>query len=96
MEEWTITSHDEGPRGEYRAQLAGNPHVGRMTWVRVGDARLVDHTLVPPEIGGRGIAAKLVNAIVADARAKGFKVIPECSYVVAAFDRHPEWADIRG
>ena len=95
MDELTITHHDEGVRGEYRARLAGSPHVGRMTWVRHGDARLVDHTLVPPQIGGRGIAARLVEAIVTDARAHGFKVLPECSYVVAAFDNHPEWADIR-
>ena len=96
MEQLTITSHDDGARGEYRAELAGNPHVGRMTWVKRGDARVVDHTLVPPEIGGRGIAAKLVEAIVADARAQGFKIIPQCSYVVAAFERHPEWSDIKG
>jgi predicted GNAT family acetyltransferase len=95
MDELTISHHDEGSRGEYRAHVAGSSHVGRMSWVRHGDARLVDHTIVPPAIGGRGIAAKLVEAIVADARAQGFKVLPECSYVVAAFDRHPEWADIR-
>jgi len=95
MDELTITHHDEGSRGEYRAHVASSSHVGRMSWVRHGDARLVDHIIVPPAIGGRGIAAKLVEAIVADARAQGFKVLPECSYVVAAFDRHPEWADIR-
>ena len=95
MDELTITHHDEGVRGEYRAHLANSPQIGRMTWVKQGEARMVDHTLVPPAIGGRGIAARLVKAIVADARTQGFKVIPECSYVVAAFDSHPEWADIR-
>lgn len=95
MDELTITRHDHGDHGEYCAHPAGSPHFGRMTWVRRGEARLVDHTLVPPEIGGRGIAARLVEAIVADARAQGFRIIPQCSYVAAAFDRHPDWADLR-
>jgi len=49
----------------------------------------------PGEIGGRGVAARLVEALVADARAEDFKVHPLCSYVVAAFQRHPDWDDIK-
>ncbi len=56
---------------------------------------MAEHTIVPPQIGGRGVAARLVDALVADAREHGFKVKPVCSYVVAKFDEHPEWADIR-
>ena len=44
--------------------------------------------------GGRGVAGKLVEALIADARAQGFTVVPECSYVAAAFKRHPEWSDL--
>jgi predicted GNAT family acetyltransferase len=33
--------------------------------------------------------------LVADARAQGFIIDPRCSYVEAAFRRHPEWADVR-
>jgi predicted GNAT family acetyltransferase len=89
-----ITHHGNDDGGEYRAVVSGSKHVGRMSWRNAGGARLVDHTIVPPEIGGRGIAAQLVEAIVADAREQGFKVIPQCSYVAAAFRRHPEWADL--
>jgi predicted GNAT family acetyltransferase len=53
-----------------------------------------EHTLVPSEIGGRGVAGKLVEALIADARAEGWKIAPDCSYVAAAFQRHPEWADL--
>lgn len=95
MSEPVITHHETRNGGEYRATVEDSEAYGRMTWVQTGDGRLVDHTIVPPEIGGRGIAARLVEAIVADAREQGFKVIPQCSYVVAAFDRHPDWADIR-
>ena len=96
MEGLTITRHDHGGRGEYVARLAGSQHSGRLTWVEQDGVRVADHTLVPAEIGGRGVAAALVDALVADARTEGFRIRPQCSYVVAAFRRHPEWADLKG
>lgn len=95
MTEVTITRHENGSAGEYHAHVDGSDHIGRLTWVERGGARAAEHTLVPKEIGGRGIAGKLVEALVADAREQGFKIRPVCSYVVAAFDRHPDWADLR-
>ncbi|MBC7158941.1 MAG: N-acetyltransferase, partial [Porphyrobacter sp.] len=50
---------------------------------------------ISAEARGKGIAMKLVEALVADAREQGFTIEPQCSYVVAAFRRHPEWADLR-
>lgn len=96
MDDVTISRHENGSRGEYHAHIAGSPHIGRLAWVERGGARVADHTLVPPEIGGRGIAAELVEALAADAREQGFKVVPQCSYVAAAFRKHPEWAELRG
>ena len=91
----TITSRDDGDKGTYYAHVAGSDHLGRLTWVKRGGARVAEHTLVPKEIGGRGVAARLVEAMVADARENGFKIAPVCSYVVKKFDEHPEWADVR-
>jgi len=96
MESITITRHDLGDHGEYQAHVAGSEHIGRLTWVTRHGARVAEHTLVPPELGGRGIAGQLVDALIADARAGNFKVVPVCSYVAAAFGKHPEWADLRG
>lgn len=91
-----ITRHDQGDSGEYRALVAGSDAIGRLQWVRRADgARVAEHTLVPAEIGGRGYAGELVKALVADAREHGFKIVPQCSYVAAKFDEHPEWADLR-
>jgi predicted GNAT family acetyltransferase len=95
VEDLTITRHEDGDRGEYRAHVPGLDAIGRLTWVERGGARVADHTLVPPEIGNRGVAARLVERMVADARAEGFRIRPQCSYVVAAFRRHPDWADIQ-
>ena len=94
MDEITITRHHHGGSGEYRAALAASSAIGRLTWTERDGVRAAEHTLVPPEIGGRGIAGKLVEALIADARAQHFKIDPQCSYVAAAFKRHPEWADL--
>ena len=100
MEDLTITRHDHATGGEYRAHVPGTETVGRLTWVDArpgegGGVKVADHTLVPPEIGNRGIAAKLVERMIADARAEGFKIHPLCSYVAVAFKRHPEWGDLQ-
>jgi uncharacterized protein len=95
MQGTTITRHDEGQRGEYVAKVPDSDSVGRLTYARRGNVLVADHTLVPPEIGGRGVAAKLVEALVADARADGNRIVPQCSYVEVAFRRHPEWAELR-
>ncbi len=62
----------------------------------VADYRLADgvmhmtHTGVHPSLEGRGIAAALVAAALAHARARGLKVNPVCSYVRAYMQRHPD------
>ncbi len=56
---------------------------------------LADHTLTPVELRGRGIAGALVERLVADARREGFRIVPQCPYVAAQFERHPEWSDVR-
>jgi predicted GNAT family acetyltransferase len=80
--------------GAYRVEVPGSERGAFLTWKARGEARIADHTYVPPEGRGLGIAAALVDALIADARAEGFRIVPQCSYVEAAFRRHPEWADV--
>jgi len=98
MEGLTITSTDHGTHGEYRAIVEGSSHTGFLSWVQQpgpnGPVRLAEHTVVPPAIGGRGIALELVKALVADAREQGFRIDPRCSYVAVQFARHKDWADL--
>lgn len=91
----TITKHENGASGEYHAHVADSDTIGRLTWTERGGVHYAEHALVPPAIGGRGVAGRLVEAMVADARENQFKIGPVCSYVAAAFERHPEWADVK-
>ena len=86
---------DHTTHGAYRLDVPGSSRQAELTWVARGGTRIADHTFVPPEARGQGIAQKLVEAIVADAREQGFTIEPACSYVYALFKRHPEWADVR-
>ncbi|HEX4737590.1 MAG TPA: GNAT family N-acetyltransferase [Allosphingosinicella sp.] len=52
------------------------------------------HTIVPPELQGRGIGSTLVKAALAMVRAEGLKVVPECPFVRAYIEKHPEEQDL--
>ena len=92
--EITVLREDGATRGRYVAYLAPG-YEAEMTFRKAADGTItIDHTGVPPEYEGRGIAARLVNKAVSDAREQGFKITPVCSYVVAQFRRHKEWADL--
>lgn len=93
--EYTVVREDGATRGRYVIRLAPG-FEAEMTFRKADNGTIIiDHTGVPPEYEGRGIAAKLVNKAIADAREQGFRITPVCSYVVAQFRRHPEWADLR-
>ena len=89
-----IIRTDESTHGTYRAELSGASRAAELTWRAHGEARIANHTYVPPELRGRGIAQRLVEALVDDARAHGFRIVPQCSYVEVLFRRHPEWSDV--
>ncbi|MEP7329356.1 MAG: GNAT family N-acetyltransferase [Betaproteobacteria bacterium] len=57
---------------------------------RLGSTLHLVHTEVAPSLEGRGIASALVEAMLDYASTNGFKVIPQCSYVRAWMQRHPE------
>lgn len=49
------------------------------------------HTEVPESLSGRGIAPKLVEAVLKDIESKHLTLVPLCPYVASYLKRHPEW-----
>jgi hypothetical protein len=49
---------------------------------------------VPEALRGRSVGAALVARAVGDARAEGLRIVPQCSFAAAQFDRHPDWQDV--
>lgn len=54
----------------------------------------IESTCTPPEYRGRGIAARLMEAVVEWAREKRLKVVPVCSYSLYFFKKHEEAWDV--
>jgi predicted GNAT family acetyltransferase len=89
-------AHEEGPTGGRYVVYLPDGSEAEMTYQRRDAATIVaDHTGVPPQYRGKGIAEQLVERAMNDARASGGKIVPVCSYVAAQFRRHPEWADLK-
>ncbi len=55
-----------------------------------GNALCITHTIVPKEIGGRGIAAQLVEAAYNYADSQGLDRDASCSYAIIWMQRHPK------
>lgn len=81
-------------QGAFLAMENGH-NVGELTYVYVKEKTIrIDHTLVHPSQRGKGLAHRLVDAAVNHARAEGLSIVPICSFAVADFKRHPEYADV--
>ncbi|WP_222564490.1 GNAT family N-acetyltransferase [Novilysobacter antarcticus] len=59
-----------------------------------GGVMVITHTVVPSEIGGRGIAGQLVEAAFEHASRQEWKVRPECSYAAGWAKRHPAYLSL--
>jgi uncharacterized protein len=79
--------------GRYEARLGGR-RVGVAAY-HVTDGRVVfPHTEVEPALEGRGIASRLARRALDDARARGLKVVPACSFFHMYIRRNPQDADL--
>lgn len=75
------------------ALVAGSE--AELTYRKVNEKTVdYDHTYVPPEARGGGIAGKLVRVALDWARKEGYNVIPGCPFVGDFLDRHPEYQDL--
>ena len=86
-----VTHNEAAHRFETRIE----GHLARADY-RMNDGVMhIFHTEVPVQFEGRGIAARVVHAAMAYARANGLKVYPACSYVRTFMARHTEYEDLR-
>ncbi|MDO5624983.1 MAG: GNAT family N-acetyltransferase [Pseudomonadota bacterium] len=52
------------------------------------------HTIVPKALEGRGVGSRLVHHVLDYAAQNGLKVRPDCPFVKAYIDKHPEYQAI--
>jgi predicted GNAT family acetyltransferase len=73
---------------------SGDELVGVLAYRLHGEVIRLVHTEVRPEFDGQGHAATLTRAALDDARSRGLAVRPDCPYVAAYIDKHPDYADL--
>jgi predicted GNAT family acetyltransferase len=87
------------------AHVTDNTDAGRFELVEAGqtayaDYRLengrmiIDYVFSPPALRGAGTAGRLMEGVVADARARNLKITPLCGYAAAWIRRHGDAADL--
>ena len=86
----TIT-HDEQAK---RFETSIDGHTGCISYQERDDTLVYDHTIVPHELGGRGIGSALVKHALNYAREQNKKVIPQCSFVSSYISKHPDYQDL--
>lgn len=95
MADITITKEDDGRHGRYVARVAGIDAEAELTFTHRGPNLVsADHTGAPDSLKGTGTAAALVDHLIADARGRGFRIIPLCPYVRARYAKNPAWQDV--
>ncbi len=84
-------SHDEQAK---RFETTIDGQTGYVSYQDKGDALVYDHTIVPQALGGRGVGSALVKHALDYAREHDKKVVPQCSFVDAYINKHPEYQDL--
>lgn len=69
-------------------------HTGFISYQDQGDRIVYDHTIVPSELGGKGVGSALVKHALDYARSEGKKVVPTCSFVASYINKHAEYQDL--
>jgi uncharacterized protein len=85
-----VENNEENSRFEidYEGQIS------ILTYRRDGDRIVFNHTVVPEELEGHGIAGRLAEHALDYARANKLTVVPRCPYVRSYLEKHQEYADL--
>jgi hypothetical protein len=94
MEPMTLPIRHEPDSRRFAADIAGKS--AYITYRELAGQTLeLDHTYVPRELRGAGIASQLTRHALEYARGRGYRVIPSCPFVAAYIKRHPEYRELR-
>ena len=85
---------DNAANSRYELEVEGKTAIA--DYRLSGGTITIPHTFVPEALRNRGVASRLVRGALADARARGLKVVPQCPFVAAYICRHREFQDLLG
>ncbi|MFF5180975.1 GNAT family N-acetyltransferase [Micromonospora sp. NPDC000316] len=74
--------------------LVDDALAGFTAYVPRGEVLVFTHTEVDRSFQGKGVGAALIQGTLDQVRARGGRVVPQCPFVAAFIDKHPEYADL--
>ena len=81
--------------GRHRYELALAAATAFVSYRRRPGVITFIHTEVPESLAGGGTGGRLARHVLDTARADGLKVAPDCPFIAAWMERHPEYDDLR-
>lgn len=63
-------------------------------YLRAGSRIVIEHTEVPENLEGQGVASRIVRAALEFARNEKLTAVPLCPFTAAFVRRHPEFQDL--
>jgi predicted GNAT family acetyltransferase len=79
---------------EERFQAEVEGRLAFLQYDKSGGPMVLTHTEVPPELEGRGLGSKLVEAALEHARSARVKIVPQCPFVASYIKDHQEYESL--
>lgn len=82
------------PEGNRYEARDGDEVLGWILYETRGEVVVLTHTEVEPAAEGKGVGSGLARTALDAIRAEGRQVDPQCPFVAAWIERHPDYAEL--
>jgi len=89
----TIEVRDVPDEQRYEARIDGDL-AAFLEYRLAGTQIVLIHTEVDPAFGGRGVGSAIARGALDDVRARGLRVVAECTFVAGWIAKHDDYADL--
>jgi predicted GNAT family acetyltransferase len=88
-----MTTEVHRRESDYEITVDGQ-HAGLAAFEERPGVVVFTHTEVDDAYEGKGIGGQLARAALDDVRARGLRVVPQCPFIKAWIDKHPDYQDL--
>ena len=89
-----MTDHFRDNEAGNRFELDVDGTIAFVTYRKAPGTITLEHTVVPPELGGKGVGSRLARATLEAVRAQGRKLTVECEFIQGFMKKNPEYNDL--